>query len=49
MARHPSWMTVTSERHDLARGAWIIEFKLARFWWARPSFWIFWIRTRGIA
>jgi hypothetical protein len=49
MARHPAWMTVVSEVRDPDRRAWVITFKLARFWWARPSFWIDWFRIRSLS
>ena len=48
MARMPSWMTVVSQRHDPNRKAMIVTFKLARFWWARPSFWVDWFRIRSL-
>lgn len=48
MARHPSWMVVESEGPDPAGRGWLVTFRLARLWWARPSFWICWLRTRGM-
>lgn len=48
MARPPAWMTVVSEEPAPDGRAWVITFKLARFWWARPSFWIDWLRIRGL-
>jgi hypothetical protein len=48
MARFPGWMTVISERPAPDRRAWIIEFRLARFWWAHPSFWVHFLRMRSL-
>ena len=48
MARPPSWLRILAEGPAPDRRAWVITFRLARFWWLRPSFWLDWFRIRGL-
>jgi hypothetical protein len=42
MAQLPSWIRIVDERAT-AEG-YALDLALARWWWARPSFWIAFLR-----
>lgn len=47
MARLPSWIVVESEGPE--NGEYVLNVRLARFFWLRPSFWRYMFRERGQA
>lgn len=38
MARLPNWIEIVDEA--VVDGEYVLTLRLARFWWARPSFWL---------